>query len=53
MEMPTTNQPAARQFVLFFISPEKQDIEIPDYSPTLAKIDAALADLPKHMKAFP
>ncbi len=34
------------------IAVEKQSIEIPDYNPTLAKINAALAEIVKHMKAF-
>ncbi|QNG45752.1 DUF6118 family protein [Sphingobium yanoikuyae] len=34
------------------IAVEKQSIEVPDYNPTLAKINAALAEIAKHMKAF-
>ncbi len=34
------------------IAVEKQSIEVPEYSPTLAKINAALAEFAKHMKAF-
>jgi hypothetical protein len=34
------------------IAVEKQSIEIPDYNPTLAKINAALAEIAKHMQAF-
>lgn len=34
------------------IAVEKQSIEVPDYSPTLAKINAALAEVARHMKAF-
>ncbi|WP_314715378.1 DUF6118 family protein [Sphingobium yanoikuyae] len=34
------------------IAVEKQSIEVPDYNPTLAKINAALAEFAKHMKAF-
>ncbi|WP_426386943.1 DUF6118 family protein [Sphingobium sp. R-21] len=34
------------------IAVEKQSIEVPDYDPTLAKINAALAEIAKHMKAF-
>ncbi|QNG47730.1 DUF6118 family protein [Sphingobium yanoikuyae] len=33
------------------IAVEKQSIEVPDYNPTLAKINAALAEIAKHMKA--
>ncbi|MCC4252774.1 DUF6118 family protein [Sphingobium naphthae] len=33
------------------IAVEKQSIEVPDYTPTLAKINAALAEFAKHMKA--
>jgi hypothetical protein len=34
------------------IAVEKQSIEVPDYNPTLAKINAALAEIAKHMKTF-
>ncbi|MAM10071.1 MULTISPECIES: DUF6118 family protein [Sphingobium] len=34
------------------IAVEKQSIEVPDYNPTLGKINAALAEFAKHMKAF-
>ncbi|KEZ21178.1 hypothetical protein CP98_00628 [Sphingobium yanoikuyae] len=34
------------------IAVEKQSIEVPDYNPTLAKINTALAEFAKHMKAF-
>jgi hypothetical protein len=34
------------------IALEKQSIEVPDYNPTFAKINAALAEIAKHMKAF-
>jgi hypothetical protein len=34
------------------IAVEKQSIEVPDYNPTLAKINAALAEFAKHMKAL-
>lgn len=34
------------------IAVEKQSIEVPDYNFTLAKINAALAEIAKHMKAF-
>lgn len=34
------------------IAVEKQSIEVPDYNPTLAKINAALAEIAKHMQAF-
>ncbi|MDV3479520.1 DUF6118 family protein [Sphingobium yanoikuyae] len=34
------------------IAAEQHSIEVPDYNPTLAKINAALAELAKHMKAF-
>ncbi|QNG44456.1 MULTISPECIES: DUF6118 family protein [Sphingobium] len=34
------------------IAVEKQSIEVPDYNPTLSKINAALAEIAKHMKAF-
>jgi hypothetical protein len=34
------------------IAVEKQSIEVPDYNPTLAKINAALAKFSKHMKAL-
>lgn len=34
------------------IAVEKQSIEVPDYNPTLAKFNAALAEIAKHMKAF-
>ena len=33
------------------IAIEKQSIEVPDYNPTLGKINANMADLAKHMKA--
>lgn len=32
------------------IAVEKQSIEVPDYNPTLAKINAALAEIAKHLK---
>jgi hypothetical protein len=32
------------------IAVEKQSIDVPDYNPTLAKINAALAEIAKHMK---
>jgi hypothetical protein len=32
------------------IAVEKQGIEVPDYNPTLAKINAALAEIAKHLK---
>ncbi|MDH2133616.1 DUF6118 family protein [Sphingobium yanoikuyae] len=35
---------------LAHIAVEKQSIEVPDYNPTLARINAALADIAKHMK---
>ena len=34
------------------IAVEKQSIEVPDYNPTLAKINATLAEFAKHMKAL-
>jgi hypothetical protein len=34
------------------IAIEKQGIEVPDYNPTLAKINATLAEFAKHMKAL-
>ncbi|MCP1472378.1 hypothetical protein J3E64_004096 [Sphingobium sp. OAS761] len=34
------------------IAIEKQSIDVPDYNPTLAKINSALAEIAKHMKAF-
>ncbi len=34
------------------IAVEKQSIEVPDYNPTLAKINAALAEFAKYMKAL-
>lgn len=34
------------------IAVEKQGIEVPDYNPTLAKINATLAEFAKHMKAL-
>jgi hypothetical protein len=34
------------------IAVEKQSIEVPDYNPTLAKINAALAEFAKHMKVL-
>lgn len=34
------------------IAVEKQSIEVPDYNPTLAKINAALAEIAKYMRAF-
>ncbi|MGC4251060.1 MAG: DUF6118 family protein [Sphingobium sp.] len=34
------------------IAVERQSIEVPDYNPTLTKINAALAEFAKHMKAF-
>lgn len=34
------------------IAVDKQSIEVPDYSPTLARINTALVEVTKHMKAF-
>jgi len=34
------------------IAVEKQSIEVPDYNPTLAKINANMAEFAKHMKAL-
>ncbi|MFD2430902.1 DUF6118 family protein [Sphingobium scionense] len=34
------------------IAVEKQSIEVPDYNPTLAKINANIAEFAKHMKAL-